>query len=175
MVEETIAAPLPRAFASGVDSFEQFYSADFRQVLGLAFVLTGNRQTAEEVAQEAFTAAYRRWNVIGSYDSPSAWVRRVACNHAASKIRRSVREARALLRFGAQIAEPVTLDESNEAFWAAVRRLPNRQAQAVALYYLEDLPVDEIAVILECSKGSVKTHLSRARHAMTKQLEEDDE
>ena len=67
-------------------------------MLGLAFVLTGNQWVAEDTAQEAFTAAFRRWRSIVAYDSPGAWVRRVTCNRAASVLRRRVREAKALMR-----------------------------------------------------------------------------
>ena len=58
------------------------------------------------------------------------------------------------------------VDLPDREVWDLVRRLPKRQAQAVALHYLEDLPVSEIAEILECSPGSVKTHLSRGRQAL---------
>ena len=89
--------------------------------------------------------------------------RRVTCNRAASVLRRRVREAKAIMRLAGRTQTSIELDEGDEAFWHAVRRLPPRQAQAVALYYLEDYSVREIAEVLDCSEGSVKTHLSRAR------------
>jgi DNA-directed RNA polymerase specialized sigma24 family protein len=57
-----------------------------------------------------------------------------------------------------------------EEFWSLVRQLPRRQAQSVALFYLYDLSVAEIAETLECSTGSVKSHLSRGRAALAKRL-----
>jgi len=57
----------------------------------------------------------------------------------------------------------------------SVRRLPERQAQAVALYYMEQYSVAEIADVLGCSEGTVKTHLSRARQAVAKDLQLEDE
>ena len=54
--------------------------------------------------------------------------------------------------------------------WDEVRRLPVRQAQAIALHYLEDLPVSDIAAILECSESAVKTHLTRARARLAERL-----
>jgi RNA polymerase sigma-70 factor (ECF subfamily) len=68
----------------------------------------------------------------------------------------------------------IELDESDETFWQAVRRLPPRQAQAVALYYMEDYSVSDIAEVLDCSEGTVKTHLSRARAAVARQLQLED-
>jgi RNA polymerase sigma-70 factor, ECF subfamily len=155
-------------------SFDDFYRREHRHVLGLAFVLTGNQWVAEDTAQEAFTAAFRRWRSIVAYDSPGAWVRRVTCNRAASVLRRRGREAKALMRLAGRTQAYIELDESDEAFWQAVRRLPPRQAQAVALYYMEDYSVREISEVLDCSEGTVKTHLSRAREAVARQLRLED-
>lgn len=151
-------------------SFDDFYRREHRQVLGLAFVLTGNQWVAEDTAQDAFAAAFRHWRSIVAYDSPGAWVRRVTCNRAASVLRRRVRETKALLRLVGRTQTYIELDEGDEAFWQAVRRLPPRQAQAVALYYLEDYSVRQISEVLDCSEGTVKTHLSRAREAIARQL-----
>ena len=155
-------------------TFDDFYKREYRHVLGLAFVLTGNQSVAEDTVQDAFTAAFRHWRSIGAYDSPAAWVRRVACNRAASVLRRRVREAKALMRLAGRTQTYIELDEGDEAFWQAVRRLPTRQAQAVALYYMEDYSVREIAEVLDCSEGTVKTHLSRARDAVGRQLQLED-
>src|SRR5829696_4487841 len=92
-VEATVATVEPSVEASNESlSFDDFYRSEHRHVLGLAFVLTGNQWVAEDTAQDAFAAAFR------NYDSPGAWVRRVACNRAASVLRRRVREAKALMR-----------------------------------------------------------------------------
>ncbi len=163
----------PPAVDSGDDrrlSFDEFYRREYRQVLGLAYVLTGSMSVAEDTAQDAFTAAYRQWAAIGSFDSPAAWVRRVACNRAASAVRRRVREAKALVRLASRTRMQVELDEGDAEFWRSVRALPPRQAQAVALFYLQDYSVRDIAAVLDCSEGTVKTHLSRARTAVARQL-----
>jgi hypothetical protein len=60
-----------------IEPFDVFYRRELRPVVGLAYVLTGRRSAAEDLAQEAFVAAYRRWRDIGGYDDPGAWVRRV--------------------------------------------------------------------------------------------------
>jgi len=151
-------------------SFDDFYRQEYRHVLGLAYVLTGNTSVAEDTCQDAFTAAYRRWASIGGYDSPAAWVRRVTCNRAASVVRRRVREAKAIVRLAYRTPTHVELDEGDAEFWRSVRALPPRQAQAVALFYLEDYSVRDIAAVLDCSEGTVKTHLSRARTAISRQL-----
>jgi RNA polymerase sigma factor (sigma-70 family) len=167
-VEPSVAAPGESL------TFDDFYRREYRHVLGLAFVLTGNQWVAEDTAQDAFAAAFRGWRSIVAYDSPGAWVRRVTCNRAASVLRRRVREAKALMRLAGRMQTLIELDEGDAAFWQAVRRLPTRQAQVVALYYMEDYSVREIAEVLDCSEGTVKTHLSRARDAVARQLQLED-
>jgi RNA polymerase sigma-70 factor (ECF subfamily) len=170
-----LASVPPLAAASGDRlSFDEFYRGEYRQVLGLAFVLTGNQAAAEDVAQDAFTAAFRNWPVVAVCDSPGAWVRRVTCNRAASVVRRRLAEAKALVRLARRTRVSIELDEGDEAFWQAVRRLPVRQAQAVALYYFADYKVRDISEVLDCSEGTVKTHLSRARAAIARQLSLED-
>ena len=155
-------------------SFDDFYKREHRHVLALAFVLTGNQWVAEDTAQDAFTAAFRHWHSIVAYDSPSAWIRRVTCNRAASVLRRRMREAKAMMRLVGRTQTYIELDQGDEAFWDAVRRLPLRQAQTVALYYMEDYSVRQISEVLDCSEGSVKTHLSRARDAVARRLRLED-
>ena len=88
-------------------------------MLGLAFVLTGNQWVAEDTAQDAFTAAFRRWRSIVAYDSPGAWVRRVTCNRAASVLRRRVREAKALVRLAGRMQTAIELDEGDAGVLAS--------------------------------------------------------
>src|SRR5687767_2964666 len=136
----------------GALGFEDFYRQHYRAVVGLAFVLTGHSGAAEDIAQEAFLATHQRWDRVAGYDKPAAFVRRVAANLAVSRRRKLVNESRALGFLGA--ARPPALGPTSAEtahFWDAVRKLAPRQAQAVALHYLEDRPTAEIAEILECS------------------------
>ncbi len=64
------------------DSFTEFYRCQWRDVVGLGFVLTGDRWVAEELAQEGFAAACRKWDSVGAMDQPGAWVRRVVVNRS---------------------------------------------------------------------------------------------
>jgi RNA polymerase sigma-70 factor (ECF subfamily) len=65
----------------------------------------------------------------------------------------------------------MTMTDEHQAFWAEVRRLPRRQAQAVALHYIYDLSVVDVAEILGCSEGSVKVHLFRGRSTIAGRLD----
>jgi RNA polymerase sigma-70 factor (ECF subfamily) len=153
------------------EPFEDFYVREYGAVVALGLALTGDRGLAEELAQDAFLAAHRRWERIARYDAPGAWVRRAVVNRSRSAWRRRSREARALERLVR--AEPPVVDGEGldpERFWALVRMLPARQAQCVALHYLDDLSTAEIASVLGCSEATVRVHLHRGRAALAQVL-----
>lgn len=162
-----IDIPMIRA----VPLFDSFYRAEFSAVAGLAYVLSGSRLASEDIAQEAFLAAYRRWDDIGRYDSPGAWVRRLVANRSVSMIRQRIVEAKALPK----LLQPEELPSHTSAecsdVWREVRRLPRRQAQVVALYYLEDLALEDVGRILELGTETVRTHLRRARKTLARRLD----
>jgi RNA polymerase sigma-70 factor (ECF subfamily) len=97
----------------------------------------------------------------------------VAANLAVSGVRRRLAEARALVRLAARTQqEPLyaALPEGDGDFWRAVRRLPRRQAQVVALVALGDLSTAEVAATLGCSQRMVQTHLQKARGTLAQRL-----
>lgn len=146
-------------------SFERFYSAEHDRVLAIMFAMAGDWSVAEDLTQEAFARAYRRWEDVSDYDRPDSWVRQVAVNLLRSRARRVQAEwrARARLRPPADVAEPTPLPYELERFWAAVRELPRQQAAAITLHLLEDRQPAEMAHILNCSPSTARVHLHRAR------------
>jgi RNA polymerase sigma-70 factor (ECF subfamily) len=142
-------APDPVVLATVVP-FDAFYVREVPKLVALARALTRSTVVAEDVAQEAMVAAYRRWDEVGAMELPAAWVRRVCSNMATSALRRRGAETRALLRLGGRRQSDVQLAPDDDAFWAEVRRLPRRQAQVVALHYVYDLSVADVALTLEC-------------------------
>ena len=156
------------------EPFEDFYGREYLAVVGLAYALSGSRWGAEDLAQEAFLAAHRDWDRIGAYDQPGAWVRRVVANLSVSGFRRRAAEAKALARIPfAQDASLPDLGAGDPEFWAAIRSLPRRQAQVVALYYLEDRSIAQVAEILDVTLGTVKRHLHNGRLALARRLRSD--
>jgi RNA polymerase sigma-70 factor (ECF subfamily) len=152
-------------------SFDAFYAEHHRAVVGLAVTLSGNRWAAEELAQDAFAAAFQRWDRVAAYDNPGAWVRRVVANRAVSRFRRLGSETKALVRLAGQRAAVVPpLAAEDEAFWREVRKLPRQQAQVIALHYLEDRSVAEIADVLGVAEGTVKSSLHRGRQKLAERL-----
>jgi RNA polymerase sigma-70 factor (ECF subfamily) len=158
------------------ETFEEFYDRHFRAVVGLAYALSGSRGGAEDLAQEAFFAAHKHWARVGSYDDPGAWVRRVVANLSVSAIRRRAVEAKAFAKMAVGAVDRLPeLSADDAEFWTAVRSLPRRQAQVVALHYLEDRPIAEVASVLGMAPGTVKKHLYDGRRTLARrlQLEED--
>ncbi len=152
------------------EGYESFYRRELGPVVGLAYVLSGSRTGAEDLAQEGFLAAYRRWDRISGYDDPGAWVRRVVANRATSLLRRRQAEVRALAKLGRSAHQLPELSTESELIWREVRRLPRRQAQVIALRYVDGSPIAQVARILECSENTVKTHLLRAKQTLAERL-----
>lgn len=149
-----------------VESFDGFYLREYRNVYAIALALTRDRTEAEDVTQEAFTAAYRSWDKI---TNPSGWIRVTVTRRIMSLWRRLSVARRAAPRLGTDELDEIPEDTID--FWSEVTRLPLRQAQAIALYYLEDRPTDEIASLLGCEPSTVRIHLSKGRKALAARLE----
>ncbi len=155
----------------GTEPFEVFYRREYDRSVRLAYVLSGSHWGAEDLAQDAFAEAHRNWQDIGRYESPGAWVRRVIVNRSVSQYRRRMADARALLRMpaGSRVTLP-DLTPMTEEVWEAVRRLPRRQAQVIALTYLDELSLQEVADVLDIAVPTVGTHLQRGRKALSRTL-----
>jgi len=152
------------------ESFEEFYRREYPRLLVLARALAGDL-AAEDVAQESMIAAFRHWARISRLASPVGYVRGICAHQAVSLVRRRLAERRALRRVADRpVAFVEQLSADGAEFWAEVRRLPRRQAQATALFYALDLPVAEVAATLGCAEGTVKVHLSRARTQLASRL-----
>lgn len=148
--------------------FEEVYRRELVAIVALAVALTGNRETGVDLAHEAMLRAFRDWSRVERLERPGGWIRRVVINLALDVRRRGGREQRALRRL--DTSEKVDLLPPDDQFWSAVRELPPRQRAVVALRYIEDLPVAEIASLLEVSEGTVKTSLFRARRTLAETL-----
>lgn len=156
--------PTPSESAESMVSFVDVYDAHYRRLLALAHAATGSWQHAEDLTQETFVRALRHWGKVSHYDDPGAWLRRVLINRVASRWRGLGREQLAFGRWAGRTAEESQDSSlSDPAFWSAVRRLSPQQRRVVLLHYVDDLDVQQVALILECSAGTVKTHLHRAR------------
>jgi RNA polymerase sigma-70 factor, ECF subfamily len=171
-----VALSPPRPVVAVDPRFTRLYREEFRRVTSVVQSLVGRRDVAEEITQDAFVITYARWGRVGAYDRPQDFVRRVALNRAVSSLRSRGAERRALARVGGgHDTDPGTHDPVSEApLWQHVRRLPARQAQVIALVYVDDLAIEQVADVLGISPSSVKTHLQRARSTLADALRTDD-
>jgi len=152
--------------AGGHGDVAEFCRAIRPQLIGSLTLLTGDRHLAEELAQETLVRVWDRWEAIAS--SPAAYAHRTAVNAAMSWHRRFAarRRAEARLRSRAAQADDVPDHAAELAVRAAVAALPARQRTALVLRYYADLPVEEVARVMGCPAGTVKSLSSRAIAAL---------
>lgn len=158
----------------GLPDYEAIYVAIHDPLVAMVFSLTRDWSVAEDITQEAFERAYAQWARLEEYDRPDLWVRRVAINLATSRWRRMRREASLL---SVLHRERAAVSDGEEGMVAshldlleALRRVPRRQAQALVLYYVADLPLSDIAGVMECAPGTVKAHLHAGRRRLAAEM-----
>jgi len=151
--------------------FAVLFDRHYRSLRGLAFVMLGDAARAEEIVMEAYLKAFSGWTRIAHLDHPHAYLRQVVVNLCRSKFRREKIELRvnAVVHHSTQ-SEWQPESEIRMDLWAAVRKLPERQRACVVLRYLEDMTEREIADALECSIGTVKSQLFKARTKLEREL-----
>ena len=149
--------PLDRASTSFDDRFDDLAATAHR----VAYRIVGSREDARDIAQEALTRAFVRWNKVEP--SADAWVARVATNLALDHARYRARRQGRPVKDGPPVtpADPERLD-----LVAALRALPRRQRDVVILRYVADLPEAEVARALGLAPGTVKSHASRGLAAL---------
>ena len=153
------------------DAFEELFRREFGSICRTVFVIAGDWEVAREITQDAFVQVLRHWEKVRAMESPGGWTRRVAIRRAVRARSRAVR-GRALVRLAA--TAPVgDADATDVDVHRAVLALPGRQRAAIVLRYFDDRSVAEIAALLGCSEGAVKTHLARGRRTLADRLGEE--
>jgi RNA polymerase sigma factor (sigma-70 family) len=163
------------------DGVTALYARHAIGLVRLAFIMLGDRATAEDVVQDAFLGLYRNWGRLASPDNALTYVRSAVLNNCRAALRAQARRERrdraAAARDGWLVfdsAEAVVLlsEEHREAL-AAVRQLPDRQREVLALRFYLGMSYDEAAQVMGISVGTVKSSLSRAIAAVGRALKED--
>lgn len=135
-------------------------------LLRLAYLVSGSRDTSEDVVQAVFASAHERWDTI---DDPLPYLRRAVVNRVKDAQRRRFRlRERGLddLRRPAEVVLPPEIDET----WAVVQRLPWVQRAVVVLHYYEDLTLAQVAVVLDRPAATVRSDHRRALDKLRKEL-----
>ncbi len=151
------------------ESFDEFYRGTSRRLLHYAYALTGDLSEAQDLVQEVYVRAWQRWGRISAYDSAESWLRLVLARLATDRWRRLASFRSAMTRSGPERSVDGPGDDT-VVLVRALRRLPESQRRAIALHYLYDLSVDDIAMETSVATGTVKSWLSRGRAALAEVL-----
>jgi RNA polymerase sigma-70 factor, ECF subfamily len=136
-----------------VESFDRFCRDHHTSVVRTVFLITGDRQEAEDLAQEAFARAFERWKTVATLERPEAWVQRVAANLAVSWWRRAMVRRRApVARPG--LAEPPELPDLE--LRRAILQLSPAQRAAIVLRFYADRSIDDVAEALGKRPGTIR-------------------
>ena len=173
--------PRERVESGSVQDADALVALLFRQeatrLVALARFFTDDRTAAEDLVQEAFIRLARNAHRIRDDDKAAAYLRSIVVNLARDHNRRglvSLRHRPPAAPDEPSAEETATREASRREVVAALRALPHRQRECLALRYYLELPVDEIAGLLGLSPNSVKTHLKRGLRGLAANLEAHD-
>jgi RNA polymerase sigma-70 factor (sigma-E family) len=154
---------------------EQLYAAHYRRLVRLAVLLVRDVETAEEVVQDSFVAMHGRWRSLREPEKGLAYLRQTVVNRSRSVLRHRGVEARHTPPAAAPLPgadQDALAAEQRDLVLDALRALPGRQREVLALRYYLDLSEADIAETLGISRGAVKSHASRGVAALRTQMED---
>jgi RNA polymerase sigma-70 factor, ECF subfamily len=175
MEAETLALGREAPSAGSPDAaFHAIFAVSYRRLVVQMYGVTGDAADAEELVQEAFVRGAAAGERFLALDNPEAWLRTVAINVQRSKWRKLRNFSRIRERLAAAPSDLPALEDRLDVI-EALRTLPQGQREVVALHYLADLGVTEVARTLGIAEGTVKSRLSRARDALARALADTEE
>jgi RNA polymerase sigma factor (sigma-70 family) len=152
--------------------FETMFRSEYPRLVRALFLLTGDPQDAEEIAQEALVRAYERWERVGRMSSPVGYVYRVALNLNRHRLRRLARRARRLVAQPGPGPDPADVAAASGDVRRALRALAPAQREALVLADWLGLGPAEMSAILDIEPGAARVRLHRAREAFRRLLGE---
>jgi RNA polymerase sigma factor (sigma-70 family) len=149
-------------------AFAELVGGERERLRVLAARMLGDGAEAEDVAQETLLRAYMGLSNLREPERFGAWLAGIALNLARMSLRRRATYERVLARVSATPEADVF--EERDLVRDAVELLPPRERDVVVLHYLEDLPCEEIAGLLDTTPGTVRVRLHRARTRLRAEL-----
>lgn len=146
--------------------FDELFASAYPLIVRSAALVVRDQEVARELAQDAFVKALLHWKRVRTYDNPTAWVRTVAFRMA---LRAKTREPAPERAVEGAVADPTP----DVDLLRAISQLPRMQRAAIALHYLDDLPVEEVASTLGCAPSTARVHLHRGRARLADLLHEE--
>ncbi len=154
---------------------EELYATHYRRLVRLSVLLVRDVETAEEVVQDSFVAMHGRWRSLRDPEKGLAYLRQTVVNRSRSVLRRrgvAARHVPTPMPDAGPADEGVLAQARRTQVLDALRALPDRQREVIALRYYLDMSEAEIAETLGISRGSVKSHASRGAAALRHLLED---
>jgi RNA polymerase sigma-70 factor (sigma-E family) len=154
---------------------EELYATHYRRLVRLSVLLVRDPETAEEVVQDSFVAMHGTWRTLREPEKGLAYLRQTVVNRSRSVLRHRGVQARYVPPPGRDqhgADEDAIASERRSAVLDAMRALPERQREVLALRYYLDLTEADIASTLRISRGAVKSHASRGVAALRSQMED---
>ena len=156
-------------------SFEEFAAARLAALLRYAVLLSGDREEARDIVQEVLARALVKWGRIGSVQDPYGYVRRMVTNEFLSLRRRrrlwTVPLGPDAVDGASAPRAPEQPPDPDDDLWHLLMRLPRQQRAVIVLRYYESLTDLEIAEVLGCRTGTVRSNASRALATLRVELE----
>ena len=144
------------------EQFREFMESRWPGLVRLGYALTGDRWLAEDLAQTALASACNAWWRVRRADDPDAYVRRILINASNSHFRRRSPPVCACGLREVPLPDPAALAGQRSDLMAALRGLPPRQRAVIVLRYWGDLTDGQVAALLGCSEGTVRSQAWRA-------------
>lgn len=152
--------------------FTDLYENHFSELAAQVCAYLGDATEAQDLVQEAFLRAWQRWDKVGGYEEPVAWVRRVAWNLATSRHRRNQVARKFLQKSSAPEPAPAASPD-HVALVAALKKIPAKRRQAMVMHYMADMTISAIAAHTGAREGTVKSWLHRGRKELAALLRDE--
>lgn len=159
---------------------EEIMNRHGQEILQLVFSYVNNKAIAEELTQDIFVKCYKALHTYNGKSKLKTWLWRIAINHCKDFLKSwynkkvfNTEEESLYNRASKEIVEQTVIQKEEEnQLIAAIMKLPIKYREVIYLFYYEDLPIKEIAIVTDAGENTVKTRLRRAKELLKEQLEE---